>query len=231
MRSQKTLGIIFLLLGFLFLADTLNWFFIGDVINTWWPLILILIGMRRLSLPSVSPGSAWMFILVGIAFQLAELDILAFNQIFHYWPVILIVFGLYLVFLGGHTPILGGFLRGRNSDSDEIIDSFSIFGGSTRMNTSQNFRGGSIAVIMGGFNLDLTGAALSPEGAVLEISSIMGGGKIIIPGSWRVSVNSLPIFGGVDHERAASATTPDATGPLLKIHTTTIMGGVKILSV
>lgn len=35
MRSQKTLGIVFLILGTLFLADTLNWFFIGDVIGTW----------------------------------------------------------------------------------------------------------------------------------------------------------------------------------------------------
>lgn len=166
-----------------------------------------------------------------MAFQLAELDILALDQVFHYWPVILIVFGLYLVITGGRPPFLGEFFRGRYTDSDEVVDTFSMFGGSTRINNSQNFKGGSIAVIMGGFNIDLTSAMLSPEGAILEITAIMGGGKLLILGSWRVSVTSLPLFGGVDHERAMNAVTPEIDGPLLKIHATAIMGGVKIISV
>ncbi|MCF7797020.1 MAG: cell wall-active antibiotics response protein [Lentisphaeria bacterium] len=233
MRSQKTLGIIFLVLGVLFLADTLNWLRVGNVIGTWWPLIIILFGVRRLSVPAASTASAWLFIIIGVVFQLAELNFLELNQVFYYWPVLLIAFGVYLLITGGRPPFLRARITARNEkkDSEDFLDVFSMFGGGLRASTTQNFKGGSAATLMGGFDIDLTAAKLSPEGAALEVTCIMGGGRILIPSEWNVSISSLPIFGGVDHEKTHGSPAPDTDAPVLQVHATTIMGGLKIISV
>lgn len=231
MRSQKTLGIIFLILGILFLADTLNWLRVGDIIGTWWPLIIILFGLRRLAIPAASTVGAWVIVLIGAILQLAELNVLELNQIFFYWPVLIIAFGLYLLITGGRAPFSRVRFSGKNKNDEDILDVFSIFGGGLRASTSQNFRGGSAATIMGGVDIDLTGARISPEGAALEVTCILGGGKIIIPAGWNVSVSSLPIMGSVDHEKTDGSAVPGADSPTLHIHATTIMGGLKIISV
>ncbi|MCF7800700.1 MAG: cell wall-active antibiotics response protein [Candidatus Marinimicrobia bacterium] len=231
MRSQKTLGIIFLIVGVLFLADTLNWLRVGDIIGTWWPLIIILFGLRRLAVPAASTVNAWFFIIIGAVLQLAELNVLDINQIFYYWPVLLIAFGVYLLITGGRPPFFRGRFSGKAKNDDDILDVFSIFGGGLRASTSQNFKGGSAATIMGGVDIDLTGAKISPEGAALEVTCIMGGGKIIIPADWNVSISSLPIMGGVDHEKTHGSAAPGADAPTLQVHATAIMGGLKIISV
>lgn len=231
MRSQKTLGIIFLVLGVLFLADTLNWLRVGDIIGTWWPLVIILVGLRRLALPTASPVGAWLIIIIGGLLQLAELEVLELNQIFYYWPVLLIAFGVYLLITGGRPHFLRFRFSGKAGNDEDILDVFSMFGGGLRACTSQNFKGGSAATIMGGFDIDLTGAKIAPEGASLEVTCIMGGGKIVIPAGWNVSISSLPILGGVDHEKTHAAVAPEVDAPVLQVHATTIMGSLKIVSV
>ncbi len=228
MKSQKTLGIVFLVVGVLFLADTLDWFDIGDIISTWWPLILILVGLRRLAVPSASHGGAWMLIIIGGAFQLAQLNILAFDQIFRYWPVLLIAFGLYLVLTGGRPSFLSSHFSGTAASGEDVINVFSMFGGSIRVNSSSNFKGGSVSALMGGFEIDLTHATPVPEGAVLDITAIMGGGKITVPAAWRISISSLPIMGSVHHEKIAPGQQLADDAPRLQIHATTIMGGVTV---
>src|SRR3989304_3646535 len=69
------LGGILILLGFLFLLDQTRVLDFGDFISTWWPLILIVVG----------------------------LNIIEGDLVWRYWPVLLILFGVWLVLKAGGT--------------------------------------------------------------------------------------------------------------------------------
>ncbi len=60
------------------------------------------------------------------------------------------------------------------------------------------FRGGSARAMMGGLQLDLTGATPAPEGVRLELRAVMGGINVIVPPGWRITVefsrNQLGLF-------------------------------------
>ena len=52
--------------------------------------------------------------------------------------------------------------------------------------TASAFRGGTVELWYGGGIIDLRGATLAPEGAVITVKAIFGGCQIVVPASWNV---------------------------------------------
>lgn len=116
------------------------------------------------------------------------------------------------------------------SEGDEQSDEIAlaaVFDGIEMKSQAGAFRGGSARAIMGGLQLDLTGAKLDPAGADLDVRAIMGGIQIIVPKDWRfVVVSSHPRLGGVDWPKGAEQ--PEGLGPALRLTLSATFAGVEI---
>src|SRR5690606_1274844 len=118
--------------------------------------------------------------------------------------------------------------KSRTYTGDEVIDSVSIFGGTTKTVLSKSFKGGEIVTIMGGTILNLSHADLDGV-AIIEVVQVFGGTKIIIPQNWEVNTEMAAIFGGIDDKRMFQGKALQS-GKTLVIKGTSIFGGIEIKS-
>ncbi|MGA9882870.1 MAG: DUF5668 domain-containing protein [Candidatus Acidiferrales bacterium] len=114
--------------------------------------------------------------------------------------------------------------------ADSVDDTFErsvVFMSFNRRIMSRHFRFGKVSAVFGGFHLDFRAAEIEGNQAVLQIEAVFGGGEILIPPTWRVSVTAHEIAGAFADE---TYSRPDATTPakVLIIHGTTVFGGVVI---
>ncbi|HET8738638.1 MAG TPA: DUF5668 domain-containing protein [Acidimicrobiia bacterium] len=209
------LGLVVIAVGTVLLLDNLDVLNAGEVIGTWWPLLVILAGV----LTFASNPRHWPFALlltaVGVAMLLTTMDVLDLSDLI--WPMVLIVVGI--IILAGR-----GF-GGKTVESGDEVNIFHVFSGSETASRSKAFRGGSISVLFGGAELDLTEAVPAP-GAMLDVFAAFGGVEIKVPPGWNVNIKGLPIFGGFDN-----ATTKDSLpegAPTLIVNATALFGGVEV---
>jgi predicted membrane protein len=103
---------------------------------------------------------------------------------------------------------------------------FSLLGSSKRRWGRTVFRGAETTAFMGGCELDLRDALMSPgELAVVDVFVLMGGVSIFVPPHWTVSQEIVPLMGGV-HDKSHSV--PSSPAQHLLVRGTVIMGGVEI---
>jgi hypothetical protein len=111
---------------------------------------------------------------------------------------------------------------------DESDDSFSIvavIGGKDFVSSAQHFADGGALAVMGGIDLDLSGATLAP-GAKLDLRAFMGGIDVSVPPSWRVEVVATERMGDVVNQ--LDEDDQDDEGPLLIVYASATMGGISI---
>lgn len=110
----------------------------------------------------------------------------------------------------------------------DYIDATCVLGGTKRIIVSKNFRGGDITCFMGGAEIDLTQADIQSP-AVLDVTMVFGGCKLIVPANWEVKSEVSVVFGGIDDKRVLNASniTP---GKVLVLEGTAVFGGIEIRS-
>jgi hypothetical protein len=101
-----------------------------------------------------------------------------------------------------------------------------VFSGTRRVITDQDFKGGKIACVFGGINLDLTGANIAGKSAVLDISAVYGGAVVRIPTSWDLEMRGAGVFGGYSDQTMHPPITPDTKKLIVKGGA--VFGGVTI---
>ena len=191
------LGIIFLVLGGVWLLDNLDVMYFDDFIPHYvfsWKTLLLLIGaFLFFGRDKKSPGLILMFI--GGFFLLDE--IFWFNVHFWevFWPAILLFLGAALIFRRGNTDEVP------KGDPD-YIDDMAVFGGGERRINSKNFKGGKITAVFGGSNVNLMNADF-PDGTtpVIDLFMMFGGTEIRVPDDWTVKMETSVIFGGFSDKR------------------------------
>ena len=132
--------------------------------------------------------------------------------------------------MGGGTTSTGqpgGFAPGAPNSGETVHASlFSVLSGSKRRWGKSVFRGAEATAFMGGCELDLREALMSAgELAVVDVFVIMGGVNIFVPPNWTVSLEVLPLLGGV-HDKTRSV--PSNPAQHLLVRGTVVMGGVEI---
>src|SRR5699024_11816131 len=68
------------------------------------------------------------------------------------------------------------------------------------INGSKNLSGGSVLSVLGGIQLDLRHAQLTENGAVLNVTTILGGVELIVPEDVHVEIKGTPILGGWENK-------------------------------
>ena len=199
-KNQKhvTTGIIFIIVGVAFLLKNLGFlpsFIIGNFFN--WKTLLILIGSILLINDRRKIGGI-VLISIGSFFLLPDIFNLPFNFKHLFWPTIFIILGIYIIFIR----------RGRNhfddefnAEDDEIIEGTAFFGGGKKKVTTPFFRGGTLTVIFGGQDIDLSDADLSEGTNVLDVFVLFGGIKLIVPSDWDIDVKASVALGGINDKR------------------------------
>lgn len=210
-------GIIVIGLGIGFLLDNLNIIDFGHFIGIYWPAILIIIGLMQLITKSSSLWGSLILIVVGIVFQLNALQVLPWNVWSILWPILIIVFGIQLIFSRLLSPKPIG-------NSSNFVQSFVAFGGNDLRNTSTDFKGGDTTAIFGGIKVDLREAKMTQESAEFKVNAIFGGIEMLVPRDWKVEINGLPLFGGWDNKAHPE---PEAT-KTLKINASVMFGGLDV---
>ena len=242
-------GAFLVILGALFILDNLR---LVDAGSLWdyWPLLLIIPGIARLIQPNRPGQRVWGAILVGVGglLLLRNLGILwvPFHRV---WPFVLVALGLYLIAQtttrrAGETVMTAGdglsqhafdgaraglaateSFAGRATVAE--LNEFALCGGGHRVVQASDFRGGTITVIAGGFDIDLREAAMTRDSIDIELFVMMGGVVFRVPEGWKVIVNVTPLLGGSDLK---ARTIPPADGPVrtLVLNGFILMGGIEV---
>ncbi len=197
---------------------------LGRNVWHWWPILLILVGLRVLFQPAEYRQNltGGIMLLLGVMLLLNNLDIIDLRWEY-IWPVIIVLVGLAIVFRS-----LG---RGRQPLSRDFINLTLVFGGGEFHYDSPNFRGGKVTAIMGGGTIDLRGVKPVADEIVIDAITIMGGLEIRVPVDWQVVLDGTPILGGMDnktiaHDREPGVSRPE--GKRLVVRGMTIMGGLEV---
>lgn len=207
-------GVVIVSFGVVLLLGNTGAIDAGDVIGTWWPLVLILAGAVTFA---ANPGHwpvATIVVAVGGAFLLSNLDIVDVGSLII--PAVLIFVGLMVIFGRGMRS---------SAETGDRINSFNVFSGSELSSRSARFEGGSVSAVFGGAEIDLRQARLASD-ATLDVFAVFGGVEMRVPSDWHVAVKGFPLFGGIDNVSAKETLPPDA--PTLSINATVLFGGLEI---
>jgi predicted membrane protein len=170
----------------------------GEDYLSYWPLLLIVVGISHLVRPPGSRrlvgGVVW--IAVGVTILLSNLGFILFD-IWDLWPILLIVLGFSLI----SKP----FRRRQISidDAGGVFDVTAILGGVTRRISSDDFQGGDAMAFLGGCELDLRDSASEGGPAEIHAVAFWGGVEIRVPQDWEVQVRGTAILGAFDDKTRA----------------------------
>lgn len=224
MNKRTIYGILIIGVGLLALAGSIGYFELEEGLwVTFWPVILITIGLVNLIDEPRNVLFSGMMTVVGVIFLLRNLGFeffenLAFWEVF--WPIIIIFVGLQLITSKSFVHV------GRSTVSGSDLDIVRIFSGGDVRIDSQDFEGGDVVTIFGGVTIDLREAAIRNRPARIDVVSVFGGADIKVPDDWKVKVTGVPIFGGWGNK---TSNKHSAGHPVdLEISCVTIFGGMDV---
>ncbi len=233
-------GAILIIIGLIFLFDNLNLNLPSWVME--WHTFMLVIGLV-IGARSNYSGRGWLILVViGGLFTLEHILKGQFDAGKIVWPLMLMIVGIILIL----KPKGKLFARkpkdiDQNYDSgaqfnpieesavpnkEDVLDSVNVFGGSNQKVYSKNFKGGDILAIFGGCDVDLTQAEFENQ-ITIDVTTIFGGCKIIIPPTWEVRSEISAILGGVDDKRSLMH-LPDAPKKRVILKGVVLCGGVDI---
>jgi len=212
------------ILGTAFLLAQLGVLGVHDAWD-FWPLILVLAGLMKLFGREEPPGRLWGLILIGagVLFQLQRLDMLHLRWKL-VWPVLLICVGIFVI----GSSVFRVQRKRRTGASPNSLDVFVVLGGKEDQVDSQEFEGGEIFCLMGGYELDLRDACMKEAEAVLHVRAIMGGIELRIPDNWSLTVRGTPIMGAFEDKTRSRSLATEEPGPRLILEGSVVMGAVEI---
>lgn len=229
MKGKYTLGIIFILFGVAILLQQLNIMYLDNIISTWWPLIIIAIGISKLLDNQGNYTWPILWIVIGLLIQLKRLDVIDISITKFFWPILFIIIGINMLFAKGSKNL---YRKGMREVQDDTIDYFCVFSGLENRNISKNFKGGNVLALFGGATIDLRGAEIAPEGAIVDLTTAFGGIDLIVPEHWKVVVTGIPIFGGWSNKTRMEQVPEEqelfSGRPILKIKCIAAFGGIDI---
>lgn len=221
-QNQLIAGLIFILIGAVFLVDNLD---LLDYID-WrleevflsWHSIMLYVGIALLILKR-GKGAGIPLTIVGAVFTLDAVgDFMGLNMwrafwsgVDNLWPLIFIIIGLAILLRSRLFPqkedsyMEEGEEPGKSDESR--LDEFTLFGGVEKKIKSNDFRGGRVTSFFGGSTLDLREARMAHDNVKIDVFTMFGGNTFIVPSDWSVDIKVTAIFGGYSDNRVVH---PDA---------------------
>jgi hypothetical protein len=99
--NRVIFGIVVIFIGIILLLNSMNVIDADLSLSTYWPMILILFGVAKIINYDESTFVGGIMLIIGIYFQLKNLNVEFFNSIrisTVFWPIVIILFGLSMIF-------------------------------------------------------------------------------------------------------------------------------------
>ena len=227
-RVRRALfGLSVIGIGALALLDNLR-IFDTALLRTFWPLVFVVWGVARLAWPRHLASRFFGVVLIAAGALMTAHNLGHVNfDLRQWWPVFIILAGVAIA-LKGLFPRSCGWHRRRIEPSaiehaDEV-DADVTFSAIRLQNDSRAFKGGRIAALFGGVELDLREAAMAGPEATLTINATFSGIELRIPRDWQVSVQISPTMGAVEDRTVP----PSSATHRLVLRGETAFSGVEI---
>ncbi len=233
MSNQKSshgriwLGAILIIVGALIFLRNFNFEFFHINIFSW-PFIMLIVGIVILINSRDSLFGIILIILGGVGLTARYFDT-SYREIFsEYWPVLLILLGLYTIFKN---------IGDGNSDKIEtiqsdnnLIDIFSFLGDKSKFVKSNNFIGGKTTTILSELTIDFRESNLKEGTHELDCFTLFGSTRLFVPSDWQVVIKTTTIFGGFDDQRGKALQQSEQNDRALIIKGLVLFGGGSIKS-
>jgi hypothetical protein len=85
----------------------------------------------------------------------------------------------------------------------------------------------TVVNVMGGADLDLTGALVEGSETEIQVFSLMGGSKVVVPDGVHVELSGFAFMGGNDL-KLGDRPPPPAGAPVVRVRAWSIMGGTDV---
>jgi hypothetical protein len=242
--SGLFIGLFLLALGVVLLLDQQGIVSAHRLTYFFWPAVLIFFGLENLlSRSGRQHFIGAVMIILGVLHLLGALGYIPIHIGFAtIWPSLLIAVGLMMVIRrfggGGGWGIRSRYPYGWQVGTSRTVANgeyaapsfgyFAFMSGVKQRIVTRNFRGGRVTAVWGGFDIDLTQAEIEGDEAVIDITALMGGGKIRVPSTWIVDMQGTPIMGGLVDEREQLPTADGGPAKRLIVRGIILMGGVVI---
>ncbi len=215
-------GLVFLVLGTMFVLNAFNITNFTLFFEGWWTLIIIIPCAIGLFTESDKVGNI-IGILIGVVLLLCCQDIISFSILRKLIvPAILIFIGLKLIFGAAAGNKASKIINEAEKEGKKPRSSCATFSESKVEYDGEVFESAELNAVFGGVKCDLTKAIIENDCAI-QASAIFGGITILVPPNVNVKVNSNSIFGGITNK--ASSNKGEHT---LYISGTCMFGGVDI---
>jgi predicted membrane protein len=219
-------GIGMMILGILIALDQLASFslpWLGVRAIALWPLVIVAVGMVKIVESRLRSVGGWVLFAIGILlFARSVWGRVSIGDII--WPCILVAVGVFIVF---HAVQRHRRVPSRLNKSGDFARGTAILSAYTHKPNGGIFDGGEITAIFGGFEIDLRQATMKNEAAKIDIFVLFGGGEILVPDGWEVSVQVSAVAGGVN-DRTLNLPTAAGKRPKLLVTGTVMLGGIEV---
>jgi predicted membrane protein len=224
------LGVLVIVAGLLMLARNTGLLnpTVSRIIFSW-EMLLIAIGAVNI-LWRQSFWSGIILIGVGGFFLLVNFYHMPFSTWQIFFPALLIIVGLQMIFGASHWKkhLHNRPMFNQSVGSEDFFEDIAIFGGGERKVVTPNFKGGRMVAAFGGSKVDLSHSSIAAgERPVIEVVCIFGGTALLVPADWNIKMEVFNIFGGYVDKRIASVVDPNKT---IIIKGVTIFGGGEVKS-
>ena len=157
--------------------------------------------------------SGIILISIGLFFLLVNFYHMPFNTWQIFWPGIIILIGLSLIFKPKFQKHRGEKWEFVNKNMEYSND---------------HIKGGEVVAVFGGSKIDLTQCAFTENSVpTIELVAVFGGSTLLVPSDWNVKTEVFSLFGGYADKRILAQINPAKT---LIVKGVAIFGGGEIKS-
>lgn len=221
-RHQLWVGLALILAGGVFLLDNFHLVELRRILP-FWPVLLMAFGAARLL--TATPGDKGEQVVGGVLLGVGTVLLLKRLGWWHMdwrdlWPLMLIGMGVLVL---SRRPGQSGPFSQRSQDlRDPQLHLKAVLSGQQVRVQSPDFTGGTVEVVLGGAELDLTQAGF--QRAVLDVSLVLAGLEVRLPPDCRLRVTASSVLGQVeDKTRPLASATRE-----LEIRGSLVLGGITV---
>ncbi len=224
--KRAVFGLAVIGVGTLALLDNLRLFDMA-LLRTFWPLVFVFLGLSHMVWPRRAGGRLFGLvpILVGLLVTAHNLGYQTLD-FWQWWPVFVILAGISIMLRGTFwsTHRRQDWFQSSTIEHADKVNADATFSGMKLQNDSRSFKGGKVAVMFGGVELDLREAVMDGPEATITISASFGGVELRVPREWQVVVQMSATMGAVQDTSAP----PASPSHRLILRGEALFGGVEI---
>jgi len=224
--TLMTIGIGLMMLGILIALEHLAFFslpWLGVRPIALWPLIIVAVGLVKIVEKRLRSVGGWVILAIGLLlFTRTVWGHIRLGDII--WPSILVAVGVFIVL---HAVKKHRRVPAELNKSGDFARGTAILSAYKHKPNGGIFAGGEITAIFGGFEIDLRQVTMKHEAARIDVFALFGGGEILVPEGWEVSVLVSAVAGGVE-DKTINLPTAAGARPKLLVTGTVMFGGIEL---